>query len=77
MQRRIGQDEYGFSATTSTGHGHQGNQGCHGHGEVADISSKVEDVFKEMDVRGDGEVSWEDFSAVRQHVAILTPGNLV
>lgn len=29
-----------------------------------DMATKVGEVFKQMDVRGDGDVSWEDFSAV-------------
>lgn len=66
VQRHIGQDDFTFTATTIGGHGHQGNQGSHGHGEADNIASKVEEVFKEMDIRGDGEVSWEDFSTVRQ-----------
>lgn len=66
VQRHIGQDDFGFGVVASSGHGLQGNQGCHGHGEANGIASKVEEVFKEMDVRGDGEVSWEDFSAVRR-----------
>eukprot|EP00903_Cladosiphon_okamuranus_P012920 g12063.t1 len=69
VQRHIGQDDFGFSA--SIGYGHQGNQGCHGHGEADDVASKLEEIFKEMDVRGDGEVSWEDFSAYVLQLELL------
>lgn len=33
--------------------------------ESDSMTSKLADIFKQMDVRGDGDVSWEDFSAVR------------
>lgn len=69
VQRHIGQHDFGSCATTVSGYGHQhGNQGNHGHGDADDMASKVEEVFKEMDVRGDGEVSWEDFSTVRERM---------
>ncbi|CAN0062146.1 unnamed protein product, partial [Discosporangium mesarthrocarpum] len=32
--------------------------------DEATIARKAVDVFKQMDIRGDGEVSWEDFSSV-------------
>lgn len=33
---------------------------------MSDTAGKVAQVFKQMDVRGDGEVCWEDFSSVRE-----------
>lgn len=66
VRRHVDHDDNIFAATNDGGGGHE-HHGIHGqqrHSEAGDISSKVEEVFKQMDVRGDGEVSWEDFSQV-------------
>lgn len=64
-----------FSATNSGGtavphrHGH-GNE----YDEASETASKVDEVFKQMDIRGDGDVSWDDFSAVRVYSGALYCG---
>lgn len=64
MRKHIGQEEFDLSAACGSGDGrHTLKTNC--------MANKVGEVFKQMDVRGDGDVSWEDFSAVRkirQHV---------
>lgn len=60
VQRHTDQDDFVFSTTSG------------GHGETDGMASKVEEVFKQMDIRGDGEVSWEDFSTVRLTKSIQT-----
>lgn len=58
VRKHIGQDEIYMSPSSVGGGG--------GHGpEGSNMVGKVCEVFKQMDVRGDGDVSWEDFSAVR------------
>lgn len=64
MKRHIAHEEFNIHATT-TGVGE-----VHGF-ESGDMASKVGEVFKQMDVRGDGEVCWEDFSAVRTDMQCL------
>ncbi|CAM9375604.1 unnamed protein product, partial [Ectocarpus fasciculatus] len=59
VRRHVGHGDFGFTAMNGGGAG-----GGHGHNEADGIASKVGEVFKEMDIRGDGEVCWEDFSAV-------------
>lgn len=55
--------------------GGAGGGHLHGHGynDVYGIASKVGEVFKEMDIRGDGEVCWEDFSAVSTSTENIAP----
>ncbi|CAM9103616.1 unnamed protein product [Ectocarpus sp. 13 AM-2016] len=63
VRRHVEHGDFGFTAMngdgTAGGHLHG-----HGYDDVYGIASKVGEVFKEMDIRGDGEVCWEDFSAV-------------
>lgn len=61
VQRHIGQGEFNISSTGSSAT-------VAGHGESDDVASKIREVFKQMDVRGDGDVCWEDFSTVREEL---------
>ena len=59
MQRHIVKDDEALSAETfSTTAGNRRRI------DSDEFMSKVGEIFKHMDVRGDGEVSWEDFSSV-------------
>lgn len=58
VRKHIRQDELYISPSCGSGGGKHGLEG-------SDMAGKVGEVFKQMDVRGDGDVSWEDFSAVR------------
>lgn len=62
VQKHIAQKEPDKATTNATNSG--GASG--GQGGLNDTAIKAAEVFKQMDVRGDGEVCWDDFSAVRQ-----------
>lgn len=57
VRRNLSEEEFDLSASPTS-------SGVHSSG-IETMANKVGEVFKQMDVRGDGEVSWEDFSAVR------------
>lgn len=57
VRRHVGEEAFDLSASPTSS--------CASRSEMDAIANKVGEVFKQMDVRGDGEVSWEDFSAVR------------
>lgn len=57
VRRNLSEEEIDLSASPTS-------SGVHSS-EIDNMANKVGEVFKQMDVRGDGEVSWEDFSAVR------------
>lgn len=63
MRRHVEHGDFGFTPVNGGGAG-GGHLHGHGYSEADGIASKVGEVFKEMDIRGDGEVCWEDFSAV-------------
>eukprot|EP00904_Undaria_pinnatifida_P002793 jgi/Undpi1/12514/HiC_scaffold_6.g02183.m1 len=60
VQRHIAPKEPDKATTNATKSG--GASG--GQGGLNDTAIKAGEVFKQMDVRGDGEVCWDDFSAV-------------
>ena len=68
VQKHIGHGQFDKPATSGSGSscGGGGASGAQGELLMGDTSSKIGQVFKQMDVRGDGEVCWEDFSSVRQ-----------
>ncbi|CAM9971015.1 unnamed protein product [Ectocarpus sp. 6 AP-2014] len=63
VRRHVEHGDFGFTAMNGGGAG-GGHLHGHGYNDVYGNASKVGEVFKEMDIRGDGEVCWEDFSAV-------------
>lgn len=60
MKHHLGKDDFDASSSTGTITGH----GCRLDSD--EFMGKIGELFKEMDIRGDGEVSWDDFSAVRR-----------
>ncbi|CAM9206262.1 unnamed protein product [Scytosiphon promiscuus] len=63
-----------FSATNSGGPAGAHGQG-HGyrHDEAGETAGRVDEVFKQMDIRGDGDVSWDDFSAISRMDFLPSP----
>lgn len=62
MKHHLGKDDVDVSSSTGTptGHGYRLDSD--------DFLGNVSELFKQMDLRGDGEVSWDDFSAVRRRL---------
>lgn len=62
MKHHLGRDAIDVPSSTGT-------TADHGYRLDSDeFLGKIGELFKQMDIRGDGEVSWDDFSAVRRRL---------